>query len=372
MYGIKPFQSIQVHIADIHFGAIDPEQQFDILYNQFLLPISNVPFNILSIDGDLFDRKFVASSKTIEIAIKFVNRCAIMCEEKNAALILISGTESHEAGQLSLFKDIGNYMFVEIYVVERAMFVYTHGLKILCIPEEYGKGYNYYAPLLNQTYDCVFMHGTLAGGVYGANAEDLNARRPVFDIQSFAGCKGPIISGHVHEAMCLKEYMYYVSNPIRYKFGEEKPKGYGILIMNENGHYYQFMPITSFEYNTVTVKLANPDDIDGTINYINQLKATTNGKLRVKLDSASPMAAKAIGQYYQQQSSDIKIEIPRDEKDGQPTINTTDNILEKYNGMEYLIDPNLTSFHKLRRYINDSVGYNFITEEELKNIYEGK
>ena len=372
MYGIKPFQSIQVHIADIHFGAIDPEIQYNILDEQFLKPIENIPFNILAIDGDLFDRKFIASSKAIEMGIRFVNKCALLCEEKNAALILISGTESHEAGQLSLFRDLGNSVFIECYVIERAMFVYTHGLKILCIPEESGKGYDYYAPLLNQVYDCVFMHGTIVGGVFGANKEDLNARRPVFDITSFAGCKGPIISGHVHEAMCLKEYMYYVSNPIRYKFGEENPKGYGILIMNENGHYYQFMPITSFDYNTITVKLANPDDIDGTINYINQIKANTNGKLRIKLDNVSTVASKAINQYFQQQSSDIKIEIPREEKDGQPIINTTENILQKYEGMDYLIDPNLTSFNKLKRYINDSVGYNFVTEEELKNIYEGK
>lgn len=368
----RPFQSIQVHIADIHFGAIDPDQQYMILYEQFLKPIENLPFDILAIDGDLFDRKFVASSRAVEMAIKFVNKCAMLCEEKQATLILISGTESHEAGQLSLFRDLGNSVFIDCVVVERAMFVYSHGLKILCIPEEYGKGYDYYAPLLNQVYDCVFMHGTIAGGVYGCNAEDLNARRPVFDIQSFAGCKGPIISGHVHEAMCLKDYMYYVSNPIRYKFGEEKPKGYGILVMSDKGHYYQFMPITSFDYNTVTVQSANPDNIDGTIQYIESLKAATNGKLRVKLEGLSDMASKAVNQYFQQQSSDIKIEMQRQEKDSQPAINTTDDILQKYSGMDYLMDPNLSSFNKLGRYINESVGYNFISEDELKNIYEGK
>ena len=42
----RPFQSIQVHIADIHFGAIDPDQQYMILHEQFLKPIENLPFDI--------------------------------------------------------------------------------------------------------------------------------------------------------------------------------------------------------------------------------------------------------------------------------------------------------------------------------------
>lgn len=364
-------QNIQIHIADIHFGAIDPIEQYNILHKQFILPLWDCPFDILSIDGDLFDRKFIASSMAVEMAIKFVTECAQLCEYHNAALILISGTESHEAGQLSLFKELGNISTAEIYIVEHASFVYTHDLKILCLPEEYGKGYEYYAPLLNQIYDCCFMHGTIAGGVYGCNEEDLNARRPVFDLSSFIRCKGPIIAGHVHEHMCLKQYIYYVSNPIRYKFGEEGAKGYGIVLMNDNGHYYQFMEIDSYDYKTIQLKIESGDNPDEVVNKINELASSINGKLRIQISADDDITARAVSQYYQQ-SKVVKIEMQKQNKDDQPDINTTEDILDKYSGMDYLMDPSMSSYDKLARYINDSVGDNFVSGQELKNIYEAK
>ena len=40
--------------------------------------------------------------------------------------------------------------------------------------------------------------------------------------------------------------------------------------------------------------------------------------------------------------------------------------------MDYLMDPSMSSYDKLARYINDSVGDNFVSGQELKNIYEAK
>ena len=47
----------EVHIADIHFGSIDPAKQYNILNEQFLQRIAQIDFDILSIDGDIFDKK---------------------------------------------------------------------------------------------------------------------------------------------------------------------------------------------------------------------------------------------------------------------------------------------------------------------------
>ena len=46
-------------IADIHFGSIDPGKQYNILNEQFLQRIAQIDFDILSIDGDIFDKKYV-------------------------------------------------------------------------------------------------------------------------------------------------------------------------------------------------------------------------------------------------------------------------------------------------------------------------
>lgn len=54
---------IQVHIADIHFGAFDPKTQYQILCEQFLTPISQLPkLDVIVIDGDLFDHKVMSNS----------------------------------------------------------------------------------------------------------------------------------------------------------------------------------------------------------------------------------------------------------------------------------------------------------------------
>ena len=59
----KPYKNyaVEVHIADIHFGSIDSQKQFAILNEQFLKPISTIDFDILSIDGDIFDKKLLAN-----------------------------------------------------------------------------------------------------------------------------------------------------------------------------------------------------------------------------------------------------------------------------------------------------------------------
>ena len=85
----------EIHMADIHFGSTDPFKQFTILCEQFFPKIEQIDFDILSIDGDIFDRKFMANSDAVMYAMEFVRLCTEICIRKAATLILISGTESH-------------------------------------------------------------------------------------------------------------------------------------------------------------------------------------------------------------------------------------------------------------------------------------
>lgn len=50
-------------IADIHMGKIDPKTQYDILKEQFLNVINELPkLDIIAIAGDLYDHKVMANS----------------------------------------------------------------------------------------------------------------------------------------------------------------------------------------------------------------------------------------------------------------------------------------------------------------------
>ena len=364
---------IHVHIADIHFGAIDPYTQLQILEEQFLSRIFQVPFNILAIDGDLFDKKFSANSDAVTCAIQFVNKCLNLCLQRNAMMIMISGTESHEAGQLSLFKDYERIYGNQFHIVESIQFIYAFGYKILCIPEEYGKQAYYYESKLCESYDMCFMHGTLVGGVYGANKEKLQSNRePVFSIESFSSCKGPIISGHVHKAICLNSNMYYVSNPIRYKFGEEEEKGFAICISSPIGHKYEFIPITSFRYDTITLESLGTNDPDMIVKKLNDLQA--NGIDYIRLDMSGPkeeFATPIINLLEMQYAQNPHVSLIKPSVNREAPVNTTEDIMNKYSGMDFLLDNKISELDKFVMYINYNKGCEFITVDKLKQVLNG-
>ena len=84
---------IEAHIADIHFGSFEPAKQFIILKEQFLDYIEKLPFlDIVSINGDIFDHKFMANSDAIMYACNFIEALIRICQEKNATLIIVAGT----------------------------------------------------------------------------------------------------------------------------------------------------------------------------------------------------------------------------------------------------------------------------------------
>ena len=362
----------EVHIGDIHFGSVDPYKQFMILYEQFITKIACIDFDILSIDGDIFDKKFMANSDAVMYAMKFVGLCADQCISKNATLIIISGTESHDAGQLKLFYEYKNDSRLDIRIVEHAQFEYVQGLKILCLPEEYGKGEAYYHNLLDDVYDSVFMHGTVVGSVYGASKEDLNSSKyPIFSIDSFAGCRGPIICGHVHKAMCLNGYIYYCSNPIRYRFGEEEDKGFCIVLHDRFTGYHnlQFIPIESFRYDTIDIRTLQYSDPNTVIQYLDNL--LTNGVDNIRIDFSDlnePAVQKIIEQYY---ANNPSIVIKRYVEKNTPTINTTEDIEKKYSNLDFLLDPTLDGYSKFVQFINYNMGTQYITVEQLKTVLSG-
>lgn len=363
----------EVHIADIHFGSVDPLEEYQILKEQFLDKISKIDFDILSIDGDIFDRKFMANSDVVYYAMKFVKNCVELCINKYATLIIISGTESHDSGQLKLFYGYKDYNNLDIRIVENARFEYVKGLKILCIPEEYNKGEDYYTNLLYYSgyYDTVFMHGTVVGSVYGANKENLNSTKyPIFSIDNFRNCKGPIISGHVHKAMCLNGYIYYCSNPVRYRFGEEEDKGFIIMLHDKitSFHSMNFIPIESFRYSTIDISTIEYSDYNAIIQYLDELLMSGIDNIRIDFTNLdNPVMQKVIEEYYANNKS---ISIKRYENKN-PEVNTTEEIEDKYSDLKFLLDPSIDSYTKFVEFINYNMGTQFITVDKLKSILKG-
>lgn len=374
---MKYNQMIQVHIADLHFGAVDPATELKLLTEQFLQPISRISFSILSINGDIFDRRYPANHPAISAAIEFINRCAMMCSIRKAALILISGTDSHDAGQLSLFKDLHNTTGAEIYVVDHIQFVHTHGVKILCIPEEYNKGAAYYDNFLKESYDFCFLHGTIVGGVPMATEENLDSKRePVFSLDCFSGCKGPIIAGHVHTAMCLNSYMYYCSSPMRWRFGEEQEKGYGILItdLNTFAHHYEFMPIQSFSYKTISIEDMDTTNVEKMYSYINYLLENGVDHLRVRCDGIPEYQLRILQETIRnaKNANRVKLTYSNSGSHKQDMFMTEEaeetNLSDTMKKMKFILDSNIDSFTKFVLFLNLNEGSEYMTVDRLKAI----
>lgn len=357
----------EIHTADLHFGAIDPKVQYDILMDQMINKIRYLHFDAFFINGDIFHHKFMSNSDVIMYASLFIEQVVILCREKNATLIILHGTGSHDANQLKLFYHyIGT---LDIRIVEKIGFEYIKGTRVLCIPEEYGKGEAYYSEFLFDSgiYDMVVLHGAVKGSIYGCNEVDLNSSKaPVFDIASFKNCVGPIICGHVHISQCYQNHIYYSGSPLRWQFGEETMKGFIICLYNANtGQYYiNLEEIVSFRYDTVCLdELINRDPKD-IIAHISKLKASGIDFLKIKFTDSNPNI-NIVKKFY---SSNGSIVIDSQESSFKQVFEEQKKENERFKEYDYILDANLSPYDILVRYINQNEGEGFISVDELMEI----
>lgn len=362
---------LMAHISDLHFGVIDPKVQYEILQEQFLSKIQQLQLDIISIDGDIFDQKMMSTNPAIAYALTFVDNIVCYARRNNITVVIIKGTAQHDSEQYSLFYKYLYDASVDVRIIEQTQFIYVKGAKILCIPEEYGKGSQYYSKFLFESgmYDSVFMHGAVVGSIYGCDKEDLdNPRNPVFSIDSFVHCLGPIISGHVHVAGCYGGYIYYNGSPIRWSYGEEAKKGFCIVLydLETKWHYTHFEEIKSFRYDTVNLDRMLQDDPRNVIAYIKSLQAQGIDHIRVEFSEYNENV-NVIDSYFRNNST-VKIKA---EKPATAVLRTelqeSNQRLTEYN---YILDPALSEYDKLAQYINQQVGYAYVTAEEIIKLME--
>lgn len=364
---------IEVHIADIHFGIIEPLYQYNILKEQFLDRIRDIDFDIVSINGDLFDHKFMSNSDTVMYACLFINDLVDICRIKGATLIIIHGTSSHDSNQLKLFYHYLQDGTVDIRIVEDIRFEYVKGAKILCIPELYGKDKEFYDRyLLSSTYDAVFMHGTIKGAIYSNSSTSID-KAYTFEIDDFQLCKGPIISGHIHVPNCFNKHFYYTGSPIYDRFGEEQQKGFLIVLHNldTQNYYVHLEPIFSKKYVTINLNHLIYGDPKQIIDYVDSIRGVDNVEyVRIEFDKNDftdvELSNLDLLKKYYRQNQFIKIK-HQDIKNKQ-VLKANEEVLEKYKKYDYILDKSLDEYEILCMYINTNMKCEYITVDELKKI----
>lgn len=376
---IKPVLRM-IHIADIHFSVsgIDPIEHYKILSDQFLDKIESTTFDILAIDGDIFDHRCMGNNIALQYAILFFDRCLNRCRQINATMIVIDGTESHDDHQIiNLFGHYLSDRTVDLRIVTKVKFEYIKGAKVLCIPELYGMGKEYYEKFLFNSgrYDLCFMHGMFKGAVYQEGMNDLDSKKaPTFTIDDFRNCLGPIISGHVHIPGCYKRYFYYTGSPIRFRHGEEQDKGFLVVLydMNNCSHYTHFEKIESFRFDTIYFDEIIKKDLNSINQYIQQLKSNGIYNLRIKFSRVlnnDELDILTILKNYYRRDKYIKIEYDGNKAKEQEKIKQ--EIEDKYQTYSFLFDKGLTPKQTFVQYVNHEEKCEFITVDEFEKILNG-
>lgn len=356
---IKRGNLVEVHMADIHFGAMDAKIQFDIIKEQVLDIINDLPIlDIIFINGDLFDRKFTADTPAIMYANMFFAAIRDIAISKNSTVILLYGTAGHDADQLKMFYHYLKDPLFDLRIVETIKFEYVKGAKILCIPELYNLDESIYDHYLFYSghYDQCVLHGTIESAGIPSNGARL------FTMNDFCNCRGPIVGGHIHICGCYNKYFYYTGSLLRWKFGEEQEKGFMVVLydLDSRQHYAHMIPVYSFRYETINIDDILQNDPKDVIKYINELKQTQNiDHLRIEFtDNISSENMEIIRNYYRNNNA-IKLHIKK-----QKIESGIENI-EVANQYQYILDDNLNEFEIMARYINERENSKVITADEI-------
>lgn len=359
---------IQVHLADIHFGAFDPARQYQFLMNQFLLPVSQYPkLDVIAVDGDLFDHKVMSNSDVAMYASKFVDDLVALARAKQATLVLLAGTYSHDYDQLKLFY---HYMDgeasdrVDVRVVTSIQFENIKGARVLCIPELYGVDESVYHRFFFESgyYDEAFVHGTFEGSIYGNNV----GQGRLLTARDFAFCQGFAVSGHVHKSECFAGFYYYCGCPYRWKFGEEEAKGFLTIIhdLDTQLHYVEFNEIISDTYVTIFMDQLLSEDPQAIINWIEDQKKTRGiDYIKVKMRVPIPGTSRTVVNQYYRNNKYTTVEFLDKAEEKKREIQQ--QIESSYN---YLTDDKISDLERFCMYVNDNEGEQFITVEKLKSI----
>lgn len=358
---------VVANIADMHFGALDPKTQYELLKTQIIDELNKLPIlDIIGLLGDFFDRRGMSDSDATLYGQMLMSDIRQVAINKNASVVILMGTKQHDADQMRLFYHYLSDPEFDIRIVETIKFEYVKGAKILCIPELYGLDEKIYQNFLSFSggYDMCFMHGTVKGAIYGDNA----GLSRLFTIEDFKNCLGPIFAGHVHTAGCFNSDIYYCGSPLRWKFGEEQEKGYMICLynMDTRKYYTTLIPVYSFRYDTVNIDEIISQDPKDVIEYINTLKEEGIDYLRLSITKEVPTEDMNIIKEYYRNNGHIKFKLARN-TDG--IVSSDISQSNEFSNYAYLFDNSLSEYDKLGIYIKSKEGI-MIPGETIKQIVE--
>lgn len=383
-YLILKSSYIILSIADIHFGAVDSSEK---LYRQleinFLKFIDELPLlHMVVINGDYFDYNLSPfNSKHVKFSLKFMRQLTKRAKKRGFKIRMIKGTSSHDGTQFQNFYDYETDEDLDFRVIEKVEEedVFPN-LKVLYIPEEYIKNKEgYYKEFFKKEdcYDMVFGHGMFEEIAYIPNSgENHISKAPLFNYSEMNYiCKGPILFGHIHIPLIIKDKIYYSGSFSRFAQGEEDPKGFNLIAYVPNTSDYIVKYIENeladkFITMDYTYELNIENDIKKVIDDIIRFKSSNNiYKLRIKIDDQEGHLLDKIAILKEYFSSNKHIVLDIDSLNKKKTKEQEEryNIIRSKYG--FVFDKSVSDEEKIRQYIKQKSNRDIDVKKIAKFIY---
>lgn len=351
-------------IADLHIGSIKDIPYFynvttDIIEKEVIFTKTDLVLFL----GDYFDKLFKVNEEYVSLAINIMSYLIRACKRSNTKIRMIYGTESHEMNQYKLFNYHITSSDVDIKIIDTVTEENINGSNILYIPEEYiDNKHKYYNDYLysNKHYDYIFGHGIIEDGMpsiisYSSNKSD-EKQVPRFKSGELSAVSDITVFGHYHVYTDMGNNVYYLGSLFRNSFGEEDPKGYGIIEDKEfkfieNKEAYVFK---TYEFDSNSEIYNGSDDIMKEISKIKKeneeiFNGDKHGRIRVIFktpDNVDPSFRenlktilfndKYISPLIKENSNDLVSELKEDNEDDE---------------FDFILDPSLPVTDKIHRYI---------------------
>lgn len=392
--------------ADIHIGSIkDVSYVYNVITDIIEKEVVFKKTDVVVILGDYFHRLFKVNEEYVSLAINVMSYLIRACVKNNTKIRIVYGTESHEMNQYRLFNYHITSSDVDLKIFDTVTEETIHGHNILYIPEEYiSDKHQHYKSYLysDKYYDYIFGHGIIEDGmpsiVSQSNESNKNDEKqvPRFKSGELAAVSDVCVFGHFHIHTKMEGEVYYLGSLFRSSFGEEEPKGYGIIEGNkftfiENTKAYVYK---TYEYGPTSNIYSSAEGIMDEIAKIKKendslFSGETGGKIRLLFKAPNDMDPSfkenlqslifnddRISSLIKEQNTELVDEIKEDLEDEfdfiiDPSLGIIDKIY-RYICMQYEEPP--FSIDKLTEYIGKSVDrFNKPYEQlygEYKNIID--
>lgn len=214
MREFKVFAAISdIHIGIRHIEASDMKAQ---LKKHFFEVLDKMAYlDAIFITGDVMHTIVSLNSEYSELFYWFIDRVYRVARKRNASVIIIKGTMSHDNDQLNNIKNyVKNTDGVDFRVYDTIEeTTLWDNYKVLILPDVRVKQLKDIDDrLIPGKYDLILGHGTIDRMQYVVQeSENMPAKAYIYDVEKLmAASKGPVLFGHIHQYHNIQNKFCYV------------------------------------------------------------------------------------------------------------------------------------------------------------------